>query len=930
MNEQVLTEELELKGTPKNEWEPIGNDYNHLFQGTLDGNNYTVSGVYVKDESNSDVPGFFGYISGATIKNLSLIDSYTNGRYTSALAYYVGYSDSATISRCFVEALVNSTYSAGVIAYDLENKSVIEYCYTTGRVTGSNLGGLVYTSGSGTKVRNCFSAVKDAPAFYSISSTVENVYFDSNRAESTSNIRDDYRSAETTEMLSTDFAARMGEPFEYSVGYYPYIYGLHKIGSDGKTSIVQGYTLFLGTLENGNDCNISFYRAYKKKTKELSAPVASGDKVFVDNSTTIYAQVSPAAAKRLSDEGLNIKNKTGNVISVEQVDFDLYSFHITDAEVTVSAKFVLGGYCGNPEENNGRDMRWQLSDDKATLIIAGAGNMFSNAWTTYANNVTTIEVGDGVTGVKDEAFKGMNKATTATMPATLTTIGNEAFSGCATTVDLRPCTLLTALHANEFAQFTGTLYLPATVTTIEADAFAGTHASVQHVYSPVTDGMTLFVNDVQVPDVDGMGDIARYGITANQEVLLVWGTGYLVTAIANSDGNLKVYADEALSKEIPEGYKAIRTDDQTRIYVKVEPKNTKILFLNGLTVKSGSSTLTATQESDEVFSFLMPKSAVTISAQFATGGYCGNTTVNNGHNLIWTLDSGELAFQKNSFAQGSDVSMGNDAPWSTLGSNVRSVDLDGITNIGSNAFTCCTNLVGLELPATPVVAVGDNAFANQMVLIIPAESWDSYQNAGWAAYAEQTVKDKETLVMANGLQWRTYYSKVGRMLPSGLKAYTVTSISNAEVEVGQPLNYVPAGKAVLIENSTKTACTAEAVTSLENSLKTTDESNLLQWLTTPKDVTVGEGYTLYKDEFVMVSSGTLPANIAFLPAGSSNAARRLTISGSIGEVTDIDSTTADTEDESEAVWYSLDGKKLTGKPSDKGIYLRNGIKVVIK
>ena len=29
-------------------------------------------------------------------------------------------------------------------------------------------------------------------------------------------------------------------------------------------------------------------------------------------------------------------------------------------------------------------------------------------------------------------------------------------------------------------------------------------------------------------------------------------------------------------------------------------------------------------------------------------------------------------------------------------------------------------------------------------------------------------------------------------------------------------------------------------------------------------------------------------------------------------------------------WYSLDGRKLDGKPSAKGMYIKNGKKVVIK
>ena len=29
-------------------------------------------------------------------------------------------------------------------------------------------------------------------------------------------------------------------------------------------------------------------------------------------------------------------------------------------------------------------------------------------------------------------------------------------------------------------------------------------------------------------------------------------------------------------------------------------------------------------------------------------------------------------------------------------------------------------------------------------------------------------------------------------------------------------------------------------------------------------------------------------------------------------------------------WFSLDGRKLQGKPTQKGVYINNGVKVVVK
>ena len=51
--------------------------------------------------------------------------------------------------------------------------------------------------------------------------------------------------------------------------------------------------------------------------------------------------------------------------------------------------------------------------------------------------------------------------------------------------------------------------------------------------------------------------------------------------------------------------------------------------------------------------------------------------------------------------------------------------------------------------------------------------------------------------------------------------------------------------------------------------------------------------------------------------------------GTDSQTTGIDGmTTSDSEGKEE--WYTLDGKRLDGKPSQKGLYLRNGKKVVIK
>ena len=52
-------------------------------------------------------------------------------------------------------------------------------------------------------------------------------------------------------------------------------------------------------------------------------------------------------------------------------------------------------------------------------------------------------------------------------------------------------------------------------------------------------------------------------------------------------------------------------------------------------------------------------------------------------------------------------------------------------------------------------------------------------------------------------------------------------------------------------------------------------------------------------------------------------------SGEVTSIGEIDTKTGEVSFDSEA-WYTLDGIRLSGKPSTKGIYINNGKKVVIK
>ena len=77
------------------------------------------------------------------------------------------------------------------------------------------------------------------------------------------------------------------------------------------------------------------------------------------------------------------------------------------------------------------------------------------------------------------------------------------------------------------------------------------------------------------------------------------------------------------------------------------------------------------------------------------------------------------------------------------------------------------------------------------------------------------------------------------------------------------------------------------------------------------------------------------AQRAYFKIGDDGAllARRLTafnIDFGDDETTGIISTTNYTNDTNSDAWFTLDGRKFSGKPSVKGVYVNNGRKVIIK
>lgn len=159
-----LATNIDLRGSETNQWTPIGLGSNIAFSGIFNGNGKEISRLYINDTTSSSVRymGLFGYISGATIKNLT-VDGSISG---TNLSYSGGIVGSALgegiIENCRNKASVTSSMRLrhNVIGGIVGSAAslTIKCCYNTGNISGAymcvgGIAGYVYQA----IVQDCYN-----------------------------------------------------------------------------------------------------------------------------------------------------------------------------------------------------------------------------------------------------------------------------------------------------------------------------------------------------------------------------------------------------------------------------------------------------------------------------------------------------------------------------------------------------------------------------------------------------------------------------------------------------------------------------------------------------------------------------------------------------------------------------------------------------
>lgn len=275
---------------------------------------------------------------------------------------------------------------------------------------------------------------------------------------------------------------------------------------------------------------------------------------------------------------------------------------------------------------------------------------------------------------------------------------------------------------------------------------------------------------------------------------------------------------------------------------------------------------------------------------------------------------------------------------------------NSVTCIGDHAFQWCNALDEIISEIKVPFTISSNVFAGvttHATLCVPAGTKAKYEATnGWKEF--QNIKEigglepiqGETTVATDGLGSENLSDNVVNDVYYNVGAEGYDS-SDQSIVINQPTNMsqisdatpgsndvknnftglilkVAAGKG-LIKVNAKTTGNAQLVVQVGN------QTPMIATKTEQGDVVAS--YDVTEDTYVyiyaIIDSSAAPA----LRAAGTDVVKIYAITVTPG-ATGIDLTT--TLPQGEEVYYTLDGRKVFGKPTQKGLYIRNGRKVVMK
>ena len=532
-----------------------------------------------------------------------------------------------------------------------------------------------------------------------------------------------------------------------------------------------------------------------------------------------------------------------------------------------------------------------------------------------------------VTSIDNSAFSGCSSLQSVTIPNSVTSIGYGAFSDCSSLASVTISNSMTSIGNCAFKNCGLTsVTIPNSVTSIWYEAFSGC-SSLQSVTIPnsVTSiGDYAFrdcgsLQSITIPNsVTSIGESAFRDCSSLQSITIPNSVTSIGESAFRDCGNLQTII-------IPNSVTSI--GDQT---------------FNGCdNLQSVTIPNSVTSIGDVAFGSCLSLQSITIPNSvthigFAAFGSCLSLQSITIPNSVTSI--GRAAFR----SCGSLTSVNIPNSVTSIGDNafsncssLQSVTIpNSVTSIGGSAFSGCFSLESVTIPNS-VTSIGDEAFADCENLT--SVTLNSNPKIGENAFecSPATVTMNLTASNIDGAKWTTFYnSGYNFEADENTTVYkgTVDGSSLVLTEVADRI--VDSGTAVILkstDNPVMTLTGSESSDTNGNDLRGISDRTLrsdvmnnngANAIYTMGNTSAGFGFHKYTGEYV-------PAQKAFLPLNTSNGAKAILTMVFADVTTGVKSVSSDNED-LQNDWYSLDGTRLNGKPSQPGIYINGRKKITIK
>lgn len=268
----------------------------------------------------------------------------------------------------------------------------------------------------------------------------------------------------------------------------------------------------------------------------------------------------------------------------------------------------------------------------------------------------------------------------------------------------------------------------------------------------------------------------------------------------------------------------------------------------------------------------------------------------------WTLTEGVLTIS-------GVVDVEGGIPWSA--------DAESITSVVITDNEHVMDLVALGIPEETPVGVPGNLL-NAYVFDYKGFKIDSEDKTEIEEFSFGETNSFATFVAASDMK-----------VPSVLKAYEITNITEDGL-VLREVTSIAKGEPVLVFAEEKYKEIEKFYTVTTDPVEA--GSNLLR--VAPKGgqpVTIGTVYMLYNDVFYYTQTGTIPEGSVYLTKPEQQRTRGFYTLGGDNKTTGIYSASLnDNGGMINEKWYDLQGHSYDTAPTRKGIYIKDGNKVVIK